>query len=458
MRIIICGANQIGSNIAEYLSKENNDITVVDTDSELLSQISNDFDVNTIVGTPSDPNALEMAEAGECDIIIAVMESDETNMVICQVGHSLFGIPKKIARIRNQSYLDPVWSNLFSRSHMPIDVIISPERLIANDVYQRIMIPGATTAIKLGGGKACLIGVVCMEDCPVLNTPLVQLRKLFPDLSFSIVSLMRKSKSIIPDETEVFEENDEVFMVVESNHIHRVMAAFGHMEKDAEKIVIYGGGNIAATLVKKLQKNFNGLQIKLIENNRILAESLSEKLTDVIILSGDALKHSIMEEASVSNADIYIALTDNDESNILGSLLAKQYGCKMVSTLVKNSAYFPFLNMLGVDMMVSPESVVVSNIMQHVRKGRIISIHSINGGETEVSEVKITESASVANRVISDLVLPMNVVIAAIVREGKIIIPEQDDKILPHDHLIVLSPQEKAREMEEILSTHVDFV
>ena len=458
MRVIICGANQIGSSIAAYLSKEDNDVTVVDTNGDCLSQISNSLDVNTVVGFPSDPNTLKNAGANECDLIIAVTNKDEINMVACQVGHSLFGVPKKIARVRNQNYLDPVWSNLFSRSHMPIDVIISPEHLIAEDIFQRLMIPGATTAINLGGDKAYLVGLICMEDCPVLSTALGQLNRLFPDLSFSVVSLTRGTKNIVPDETEMLEEGDEVYLVVNSNHIRRVMAAFGHMEKEAHKIIISGGGNIGTSLIHKLQKDFRGLQIKVIEHNDARAQYLSEQMSDIIILHGDTLERSIMEEASVSTAETYIALMDDDENNILGSLLAKQYGCKRVVTLVNNNAYFPLIGPLGIDMMISPKSIIVSSIMQHVRRGRIISIHSIHGGETEVTEIEISESSGVANKVIGDVELPTNVVIGALIRENEIIIPKKNDKILPHDHLIIISPRSKAPEMEDLLSVHVDLI
>ena len=458
MRVIICGANQIGSSIAAYLSKEDNDVTVIDTNGDCLSQISNSLDVNTVVGFPSDPNTLKNAGANECDLIIAVTNKDEINMVACQVGHSLFGVPKKIARVRNQNYLDPVWSNLFSRSHMPIDVIISPEHLIAEDIFQRLMIPGATTAINLGGDKAYLVGLICMEDCPVLSTALGQLNRLFPDLSFSVVSLTRGTKNIVPDETEMLEEGDEVYLVVNSNHIRRVMAAFGHMEKEAHKIIISGGGNIGTSLIHKLQKDFRGLQIKVIEHNDARAQYLSEQMSDIIILHGDTLERSIMEEASVSTAETYIALMDDDENNILGSLLAKQYGCKRVVTLVNNNAYFPLIGPLGIDMMISPKSIIVSSIMQHVRRGRIISIHSIHGGETEVTEIEISESSGVANKVIGDVELPTNVVIGALIRENEIIIPKKNDKILPHDHLIIISPRSKAREMEDLLSVHVDLI
>ena len=424
MRVIICGADQVGSSIAAYLSKEDNDVTVIDVASEQLNHINNSLDVNTVTGHPSDPDTLNNAGANECDLIIAVTDQDEINMVACQIGHSLFGIPKKIARIRKQSYLDPSWSNLFSRAHMPIDVIISPEILIADSIVQSLAIPGTTTAVSLGKGKAHLIGVICLEDCPVLHTPLGQLDKLFPDLSFSIVSLTRGTKNIIPDETDMLEVGDEAYIIVDSLHLRRVMAAFGHLEKEARKIIISGGGNIGISLIRKLQKQISGLQLKIIENNHDRARFLSEQLENIIILSGDTLEREIMDEASVSTAETYIALMNGDESNILGSLLAKQYGCERVVTLVNNNAYYPLVGPLGIDTIISPKSIIVSNIMQHVRRGRIISIHNIHEGETEVMEIEISDSSRVANKLIADIELPSSVVIGAIIRDDKVIIPK----------------------------------
>ncbi len=458
MRVIICGANQVGASIAAYLSKEENDVTVVDHASEQLARVNNSLDVNTVAGHPSDPNTLNNAGANECDLIIAVTERDEINMVACQIGHSLFSIPKKIARIRKQSYLDPSWSNLFSRAHMPIDVIISPEILIADDILQRLSIPGTTTAITLGGGKAHLVGVICMEDCPVLHTPLGQLDKLFPDLSFSIVSLTRKNKSILPDENDMLKVGDEAYIIVDSIHLRRVMAAFGHLEKEARKIIVSGGGNIGISLIRKLQTHINGLQLKIIEHNQERAQFLSEQLENIIILNGNTLEKNILEEASVSSAETYIALMNDDESNILGSLLAKQYGCERVVTLVTNNAYNPLVGPLGIDTMVSPKAIIVSNIMQHVRRGRIVSIHNIHDGETEVIEIEISDSSRVANKLIADIELPSSVVIGAIIRDGKIIIPKENNKILPMDHIVILASREHAREVEKMLSVHVDLL
>lgn len=458
MRVIICGADQVGASIAAYLSKEDNDITVVDVASDDLARINNSLDVNTVSGPPSDPNTLNNAGANECDLIIAVTEHDEINMVACQIGHSLFGIPKKIARIRKQSYLDPSWSNLFSRAHMPIDVIISPEILVADNIVERLSIPGTTAAVSLGKGKAHLIGVVCMEDCPVLHTPLGQLDKLFPDLSFSIVSITRGTKNIIPDETDMLDVGDEAYIIVDSIHLRRVMAAFGHLEKEARKIIISGGGNIGISLIRKLQSQISGLQLKIIEHNADRARFLSEQLENIIILNGDTLDRSIMEEASIGSAETYIALMNDDESNILGSLLAKQYGCERVVTLVNNNAYYPLVGPLGIDTMVSPKSIIVSNVMQHVRRGRIVSIHNIHEGHTEVMEIEISESSRMANKLIADMELPSSVVIGAIVRGDEVIIPKENNKLMPQDHVIILASREHARDVEKMLSVHVDLL
>ncbi len=457
MRVIICGANQVGPSIAGYLSNEDNDVTVIDSDANSLANLHNVMDVNTITGHPSDPDVLNAAGANECDLIIAVTENDEVNMVACQIGHSLFGIPKKIARIRRQAYLDPAWSNLFSRTHMPIDVIISPEVLIAQNIMERLSIPGTTTALKLAEGKAYLIGVICMEDCPVLNTQLKQLDKLFPDLSFSVVSITRGTKKIIPDENDMLEVGDEAHIMVDSTHLRRVMAAFGHLEKEARKIIISGGGNIGLSLIRTLQKELSGVQLKVIEHNDERARYLSEQLGNIIILNGDTLERSILDEASVSSAETYIALMNDDENNILGSLLAKQYGCERVITLVNNNAYYPLVGPLGIDVMICPRSIIVANIMKHVRRGRIHGIHTLNDGDIEIMEVEISSSSSVVHKLIKDIELPSGATIGIIIRGEEVIIPHDDFEIEQKDYMILLYMREKAREIEKLLSVQVDL-
>ncbi len=457
MRVIISGADIVGSSIAAYLSKEDNDVTVIDENSNVLANINNIMDVNTITGHPSNPDILNAAGAKESDMIIAVTEDDETNMIACQIGHSLFGIPKKIARIRKQAYLDPSWSNLFSRAHMPIDVIISPEVLVAQDIVERLSIPGTTTATRLAEGKVYLIGVVCMNDCPVLHTQLEQLNKLFPDLSFSIVSISRNHKTIIPDENDMLEVGDEVYVIVDSKHLRRVMAAFGHLEKEARKIIISGGGNIGLSLIHKLQEEISGIQIKVIEYNSDRARFLSEQLENIIVLNGSTLEREIIDEASISTAETYIALMNDDESNILGSLLAKQFGCDRVITLVNNHAYYPLVGPLGIDVMISPKSIIVSNIMKYVRRGRIRGIHNIRDGAFELMEIEISDSSSLSNKKISDIELPSGVVIGAIVRGEEVIIANSNMDILTKDLVIILASREKARLVEKMFSIQVDL-
>ncbi|GJL84805.1 MAG: Trk system potassium transport protein TrkA [Micavibrio sp.] len=457
MRVIICGAGQVGYNIANYLSREDNDVTIIDVDAALISQINDDLDVNGVVGYASNPDTLKAAGANDADMIIAVTMSDEVNMVACQIGHSLFSIPKKIARIREQSYLDPAWSNLFSRSHMPIDVIISPELVIANDIYQRLSVPGTTFVNTLADGKAHMVGVICQEDCPVINTPLAHLSNLFSDLSFKVISILRNNKPIIPDDDEQLMVGDEAYFVTDTQHLQRVLAAFGHEEKEARKIVITGGGNIGLGLANMLRERNRGVQIKMIEKSGPRARYLSEQLEDVIILKGNGLDKEILEEASIENVETYVAVTNDDESNILGSLLAKQYGCQRVITLVNNEVYTPLVGPLGIDAMVLPKATIVATIMQHVRRGRIKGLHNLRDGFAEVVEAEVSETSSIANSSIKELNLPQDVIIGAVVREDEVIMPGPETVIKPDDLVVILASREQVQHVEKMFSVQVDL-
>lgn len=457
MRVIICGAGQVGYNIAAYLSKEENDVTIVDLHKSLISRIGDELDVNTVIGHASNPDTLKIAGANDADMILAVTQSDEVNMVACQIGHSLFGIPKKIARVREQAYLQPEWSNLFSRAHMPIDVIISPEVIVANDIYQRLAIPGTTFVNILADGLAHMIGVICEEDCPVLKTPLGHMRTLFPDLSFQVLSILRNNRSIIPDETDQLQAGDEVFFIVDTKDLKRVMTAFGHEEDEARKIVIAGGGNIGITLARLIQASSKGVQIKMIEQNQQRAEYLSEQLENIIVLGGSSLDKDILDEAIIENSDTLVAVTNDDESNILGSLLAKRYGCERVITLVNNEAYYPLVGPLGVDAMVSPRSIIVANIMQHVRRGRIKGLYNIREGFAEVIEAEVSETSSIVNTTIEELNLPREVIVGGVIREGAFIMPELDFTVLAGDDVIILASRSQAQNVEKMFSVQVDI-
>lgn len=457
MRVIICGAGQVGYSIASYLAREENDVTVVDTDPQLINQMNDELDVNAIVGHASNPDILSRAGASDSDMILAVTQSDEINMVACQIGHSLFGIPKKIARIREQSYLDPAWSNLFSRAHMPIDVIISPELEVARDIYQRLSVPGTTYVIRLSEERVHVVGVICKEDCPVVNTPLGQLSHLFPDLSFHVVVILRDNKPIIPDDNDQLQVGDEAYFVVDTKHLDRVMAAFGHEEKEARNIVIAGGGSVALGLARMLREKTQGVQIKMIEHGKERSNYLSTQLEDVIILKGSALDKDILEEASIQNVETMVAVTNDDESNILGSLLAKQYGCERVITLVNNNAYTPLVGPLGVDAMVIPRATIVASIMQHVRRGKIKGLHNLRDGFAEVIEAEIAENSAIANMTIQELTLPNEVIVGAIIREEEVLMPKPDIVIQPGDDVIVIATRGQVQNVEKLFSVQVNL-
>jgi len=457
MRVIICGAGQVGYSIASYLSREGNDITVIDNNNRLIGQINDELDVNGIVGHASNPDVLSRAGANEADMIIAVTYSDEVNMVACQVAHSLFGVPKKIARVREQDYLNPAWSNLFSRTHMPIDVIISPEQVIAEDIYQRLSVPGTTYVISLADGMVHIVGVFCKEDCPVVHTPIKQLEELFPDLSFRILAILRGGKPIIPTGNDQLYVGDEVYFIADTRHLSRVMSIFGHEEKEARRIVISGGGNVGYGLAKLLIEQGRGTQIKIVERNEKRAEFLSEQLEDVIVLRGSGLDKDILEEALIENVETLVAVTNDDESNILGSLLAKQYGCERVITLVNNNSYTPLIGPLGIDAMVSPRATIVATIMQHVRRGRIRGLYNLRDGFAEVFEAEVSSSMGLANKHVEDIDFPPNVILGAIIRDDEVWIPAAKDTIRVGDVLIILARQDQAKALEKVFSVQVDL-
>ncbi len=458
MKVLICGAGQVGYNIASYLADENNNVTIVDQDPELISQVNEDLDVNGIVGFASNPDTLSMANASDMDLMIAVTRSDEVNMVACQVGHSLFGIPKKIARIRDQSYRKAEWANLFSRTHMPIDVIISPEAIVAEDIYNRLSVPGTTYVSTLAEGKMHLIGAICNEDSPLQNTQILQIRTLFPELNFRIISILRRGRAFIPSDQDSIQPGDEFFFVADTYHLDRIMQAFAIKSDYAMRIVIAGGGNVGRGLAELVEERKRGEQLKIIEHNTRRAEKLSQELNKkIIVLNGSALEKDILDQAAISKVDSFIAVTNDDETNILSSLLAKQYGAKSSITLVNNSAYSPLVGPLGVDSMVSPRSLIVATIMQHVRRGRVKQIHNLRHGFFEVIEVIASESSKIANSALEDLDLPEDVLIAALIRGDEIVFPGPKDVVKAGDHAIVLSTQEQARRIEKLFSIRVDI-
>lgn len=456
MRIIICGAGRVGYSIASYLSRENNDVTVIDSDEEMVARVNRDLDANGIVGSASSPEVLNKAGAYEADMIAAVTHQDEVNMVACQVAHSIFNVPKKIARVRNQVFRDPAWANLFSRAHLPIDVIISPEVEVARAVDMRLSVPGTTNVTPMTKGDLYLCGVICEHNCPVVNTPLRQLAALFPDNRIRIVHIVRYGKQIIPKADDQMLVGDEVFFIAEKSQLKRILSGFGHEEKKAGNIIIVGGGNIGIRLMEIIKNEHKDIHLKVIENNLERATFLSEKFDSTLILNGSGLDRKILEEASIADAETLIAITDDDETNILVSLLARQYGCSRVIPLVNKESYNPLTASLGLGAVVSPKAITVSNVMRHVRRGRIKAVHNLFN-YAELIEIEASEAIGILNTPLTDLHLPNGVLIAAIVRGDQVIMPSGETTIKPKDHVIVLAAQGKAAQVEKMFSAQVDI-
>lgn len=457
MRVVICGAGRVGAEIAEYLSREANDVTVVDSDGDRIGRLVEDLDVNGIVGHASNPNVLARAGAAEADILIAVTHFDEVNMVACQIAHSLFNVPRKIARIKEQDYLDPAWANLFTRAHLPIDVTISPETETARAVNLRLSIPGTTDVIPLADGRLYMLGVVCAPGCPILYTPLRQIEALFPSLSMRIVAVVRGAEEILPGPDEQLRPGDEAYFCVEARHMQRALAAFGHEEKKAGSIVILGGGNIGCELIELLHAQSAGVRICLIERSAQRAEWLAERFDDIVVIQGDGINRDILREAGIAQAETLVALTEDDETNILGSLLAKQQGCPRVITLVNNHAYSSLVGPLGVDAIVSPRAITVSAIMRHVRRGRIKALRTVRDGFAEIIEAEASEMCAIANLPLSEISMPPRAVVCAVVHGGEVLMPDQKLVVRPGDHVVIFSAQDQARNAEKLFSVHVDL-
>jgi len=457
MKVIICGAGQVGFNIARYLAGEDADITVIDQSPELIQKIADSFDVTGLVGFASHPDILEQAGARDADMVIAVTYADEVNMVACQICHSLFDVPTKIARVRHQSYLDPLWSDLFSRDHLPIDVIISPEVEVARAINRRLEVPGAFDVIALADGKVSLIGLHCAEDCPVLETPLHQLTDLFPDLSLVIVGISRAGKGFVPSDDDMLLEGDDVYFVADSGHLTRAMAAFGHEEKEAHRVIIVGGGNIGLYLAQSVEASNRRVNLKLIELDKRRAELVAQTLQRTVVIHGDALDTEVLEEANVRATETVVAVSNDDEVNILASLLAKRFGCQRAVTLVNKTSYGPLIGNLGIDTVVSPRSITVSTILQHVRRGRIRSVHTITEGFGELIEAEALETSSLVGTPLREAKLPEGVLLGAIVRDDQVITPRGGTVVRSGDLVVLFAATEAVKKVEKLFSVGLEF-
>ena len=451
MNIIICGAGKVGFSISKQLIAQGHSVTVIDQSSDDIKKINDTLDAKGIVGVATLPSVLENAGAADTDMIIAVTKNDETNMIVCQLASSLFNIAKKIARIRSKEFLEGKWSKLFSKSNIPIDVIISPEIEVAKSLYRRLEAPGALDNVPFANNKVKMLEISVEKNCPIANIALKNLTEKFPDFKANILGTLRKDKFLFLKKNDKMLVGDNVYLIVSSEQINQILKAFGHEEKIAKKILIIGGGNIGLNLAKLLEANFEGVRIKIVEKNKQRAEEIANELSSSIVINGDALDEEILKEANIEETETVLALTNDDENNIMACVLAEKTGQqKRTIAIVNKSNYALLQNSLNIDDLIDPRMTTVSRIMEHVHKGTIGTVYSLLDGEYEFIEAEILEKSELLNKNIKDSNLPEDIRVGAIVRKDKVIIPRSDFIFEKKDLVVFLAKREQLKEVESI--------
>lgn len=457
MKVVICGAGQVGSAIAAYLAEEGNNVSLIDRDAALIADVNENLDVTGIVGHASNPDVLEQAGAADAELLIAATFHDEVNMVACQVAHSLFKVPMKIARVRSASYLNPAWASLYSRDHLPIDVVISPEIEVAKSIANRLRVPGAFNIIPMADGLVQLVSVICKVNCPLVHTPLKHLTSLFPDLTIEIVAIIRGAQQIIPSSDDEIYPGDEVYFVAASEHLSRAMAAFGYDGQETRRVLIIGAGKIGTRLASDISGTMKDINVRLIDADFDKAQLASENLHGVTVVHGDGLSREILEEANIGKTEAIVAVMNHDESNILASMLAKQHGCERAITLLNNPTFTSLVTTLGVDAIVNPRAITVSTILQHVRRGRIKAAHSLRDGFAEILEVEALDTSAIVNTPIREIKRPKNMIFGLIVRGKQILTPRPDTVIKPDDRVIILAAHDQVKRVEQMFAVRPEY-
>ena len=457
MKVIICGAGQVGWQIASHLAGERNKVTIVDSNPELVRRATDTLDVRGIAGFASYPDVLEKAGAKDADMIIAATQSDEINMVTCQVAHSVFGVPRKIARLRAQSYLDAIYSDLYRRDHLPIDVVISPEREVAEAALQRLAAPATFDTESFMKGRVQLLGLALDDDCPVLNTPLRQLNELFSTLRAIVVGVRREGRLFAPEPEDQLFLGDQIYVFSHSEDMNRTLDIFGKTTHKQERIVIIGGGHVGLGVARALETRTEKLRVKVIEKNRAIAENAADHLQRTIVLNGDGLDMDILLEAGIDRADAILAVTDDDKTNLLVAVRAKAAGCKMAIALVNDPSLVSLMGPLNIDAYINPRATTVSSILRHIRHGRVRAIYSIGDTEAEVIEAQVLSTSPLAGQIIRDISFPEGVLVGAVLKGDKVLKPHGDLRMEDGDVILLFALTKDVAEVERLLQVSVDF-
>lgn len=451
MNIIICGAGRVGFTIAKQLTEQNHSITIIDQSSEDIQKINDSLDVKAIVGKATMPSVLEKAHNDETDMIIAVTKNDEINMLICQIAYSLFKIPKKIARIRTQDYLNPKFAKIYNKENLPIDVIISPELEIAKSIQRKLEAPGALDNVPFADNKIRLLEILIDEKCPIVNIQLNELTKKFPKLNANILGVVRNEKFIFLKKNDLMKKDDKAYVIINSSQMKETLSAFGHNEKISNKILIIGGGNIGFNLAKNIEQSFDEARIKIIEKDKSRAEFIANELNNTLVINGDGLDEDILTEVNLEEVETVIALTNDDEDNLMVCVLVEKFSKnKRTMALINKPNYSLLQASLKIDDMIDPRMTTVSSILKHVHKGTIETAYTILNGEYEVIEAEIIETSELINKELKNSNLPDGIRIGAVLRKDEIIIPRLSFVFQKKDIVVFLAKRDQLPVVENI--------
>ena len=457
MNIIICGAGRVGFTIAKLLSEQGHSITVIDQSSEDIQKINESLDVKAIVGKGTYPSILEKANASDADMIIAVTRNDEINMLICQIAYSIFNIQKKIARIRSQDYLNPKFTRVYNKENLPIDVIISPEIEIAKSIQRKLEAPGALDSVPFSSNKIRLLEILIKDNCKLIDYKLNELTKKHPQLDANIIAIVRNDKTFIPKKTDQIKCDDKIYVIINSSQMEETLNAFGHEEKISKKILIIGAGNIGYNLAKNLEESLDSIRVKIVEKNKERAEYLASNLNNTIIINGNGLDEETLEEANLGEAETVLALTNDDEDNLMVSVLVEKFAKdqkdvddKRTMALINKPNYSLLQSSLKIDDIIDPRMNTVSSILKHIHKGTIENAYTISNGEYEVIEAEIIETSELINKELKNSNLPDEIRIGAVLRDKKVIIPRSDFVFKKDDSVVFIAKNDSIPTVENI--------
>jgi trk system potassium uptake protein TrkA len=456
MRVIVCGAGRVGFGIAQRLAAENIDVTVIDQSRDLIRVVSERLDVKGVVGNGAHPGILAKAGARDADMIIAVTYSDEVNMISCEAAHAIFKVPTKVARIRSAGYLDPRYSDFYGKNYLSIDVIISPEREVSESILQRLATPGAFEVKDFAGGEIWAVGVKLKDDCPILSTPLRQVAELFPDLKITIVAVRRDGRVTRVHSQDQLSAGDEIYFVADRRDVTRALEIMGEAAAPTRRAVIIGGGNIGMHVASGLER-LGAMKIRLIEKDQKRAELAAEQLERTVVLQGDGLDRALLREAGIESAETCVAVTNNDQVNILAAVVAKREGAKRALVLINDMEYGAIAESVGVDRYIDPRATTISTILQHVRRGRIKGVYSVADGQAELVDAIALETSPLVNKPLSEAELPEGVMIGAVLRDGVVSMPKASTVIKAGDRVVLMALKDNVKDVEQMFRVSIEY-